>query len=84
MMTNGGLPYRVTILFEGEQECGSSSRPKFLRDNAKELKADIPLVCDTNVGCKNTRHHGQSARSRVRGSYCESRNEGKKVPAWLN
>ena len=48
MMTNGGLPCHVAILFEGEEECGSSSLPKFLRDNAQELKADIALVCDTN------------------------------------
>ncbi len=49
MMANGGLPCHVTILFEGEEECGSSSLPKFLRDNAEELKADIALVCDTNM-----------------------------------
>ena len=49
MMQNGGLPCHVTILFEGEEECGSSNLPKFLRDNAAELKADIALVCDTNM-----------------------------------
>lgn len=49
MMAHGGLPCDVTILFEGEEECGSSSLPQFLRDNAAELKADLALVCDTNM-----------------------------------
>ena len=49
LMAHGGLPCHVTILFEGEEECGSSSLPKFLHDNASELKADLALVCDTNM-----------------------------------
>ena len=42
MMANGGLPCNVTILFEGEEECGSSSLPQFLRDNAAEFVANHP------------------------------------------
>ncbi|MGE3245906.1 MAG: M20/M25/M40 family metallo-hydrolase [Beijerinckiaceae bacterium] len=49
LMANGGLPCHVTILFEGEEECGSSSLPQFLADNREELKADFALVCDTNM-----------------------------------
>ncbi len=45
----GGLPCRVTILFEGEEESGSKSLVPFLQANADELKADIALVCDTNM-----------------------------------
>ncbi|MDP4593608.1 MAG: M20/M25/M40 family metallo-hydrolase, partial [Beijerinckiaceae bacterium] len=48
-MANGGLPCHVTILFEGEEECGSSSLPAFLAANRQELKADFALVCDTNM-----------------------------------
>jgi acetylornithine deacetylase/succinyl-diaminopimelate desuccinylase-like protein len=47
--TIGGPPCQVTALFEGEEETGSPSLPAFLADNAKALKADIALVCDTSM-----------------------------------
>ena len=43
----GGPPCAVTALFEGEEEIGSPSLPAFLARNAKTLKADVALVCDT-------------------------------------
>ena len=47
--TEGSLPCKVTILFEGEEESGSPSLKPFLMANAEELKADFALVCDTNM-----------------------------------
>lgn len=46
---HGGLPCKVTIFFEGEEESGSPSLKPFLEANAEELKADFALVCDTGM-----------------------------------
>ena len=45
----GGPPCAVTALFEGEEETGSPSLAPFLAENAKLLKADVALVCDTGM-----------------------------------
>lgn len=50
----GALPCSVTIFFEGEEESGSPSLDGFLDANADELKADIALVCDTNMWNRET------------------------------
>ncbi|MBO6727136.1 MAG: M20/M25/M40 family metallo-hydrolase [Rhizobiaceae bacterium] len=46
---HGGLPCRVTVLFEGEEESGSPSLHPFLEANADELRADFAMVCDTGM-----------------------------------
>ncbi len=43
----GKLPLNITTMIEGEEECGSVNLPKFVRENAAELKQDLALVCDT-------------------------------------
>jgi acetylornithine deacetylase/succinyl-diaminopimelate desuccinylase-like protein len=45
----GTLPLDITIMIEGEEECGSKSLFGFVRDNASELKRDLALVCDTGM-----------------------------------
>ena len=45
----GGLPCRVTVFLEGEEESGSRSMPDFLRDHGAELAADCALICDTSM-----------------------------------
>jgi acetylornithine deacetylase/succinyl-diaminopimelate desuccinylase-like protein len=45
----GKLPARVTMLLEGEEESGSINLAPFLSANTDELKADLALVCDTDM-----------------------------------
>ena len=45
----GTLPLDITMLIEGEEECGSKHLFGFVRDNAAELRRDLALVCDTGM-----------------------------------
>ncbi len=50
----GSLPLPVTILFEGEEETGSPSLKPFLDAHKDELKADLALICDTDMWDEET------------------------------
>jgi acetylornithine deacetylase/succinyl-diaminopimelate desuccinylase-like protein len=41
----GSIPLDVTLMIEGEEECGSKSLFDFVRSNANEFKRDLALVC---------------------------------------
>src|SRR5688572_14878999 len=50
----GKLPLPITVMIEGEEECGSKNLFGFVRDNADEFKLDLALVCDTAMWDQNT------------------------------
>ena len=45
----GTLPVGITVLLEGEEETGGVNLPPFLASHADELRADVGLICDTNM-----------------------------------
>ncbi len=45
----GKLPATITMMVEGEEECGSGNLFPFVRENAGELRGDLALVCDTGM-----------------------------------
>jgi acetylornithine deacetylase/succinyl-diaminopimelate desuccinylase-like protein len=47
--TTGTLPVNVKFCLEGEEESGSKNLADFLASARDELKADVALVCDTDL-----------------------------------
>lgn len=64
---SGVLPCRVSLLIEGEEECGSTHFAPFLRANQAELKADLALACDTSMWNARTPALTMSLRGLVTG-----------------
>lgn len=50
----GALPVDVTILLEGEEECGGGNLRPFLDAHQERLKADVALICDTSMPDRET------------------------------
>jgi acetylornithine deacetylase/succinyl-diaminopimelate desuccinylase-like protein len=45
--TRGTPPVNVKCIFEGEEECGSPSLERFIREHAELLDADVAVISDT-------------------------------------
>ena len=50
----GSLPLPITMMIEGEEECGSKNLFEFVRTNADEFKLDLALICDTSMWDQKT------------------------------
>ncbi len=53
LKTGTPLPVNVTFLIEGEEEVGSQSLVSFVKQRAKQLRADYVIVSDTSMFSKN-------------------------------
>ncbi len=63
-----GIPARVTLVIEGEEEVGSPSLEPFLAANKHELMTDLAVISDTGMWDINT----PAVSTRLRGmAYCE-------------
>ncbi len=49
LSVHGSLPFRLTVLIEGDEEGDSEHIARFLEKQGKALKADIALICDTEI-----------------------------------
>ncbi|MGE0223145.1 MAG: dipeptidase [Acetobacteraceae bacterium] len=47
--TGGGIPARITVVLEGEEEVGSPNLEPFLAANKDSLRSDIALISDTGM-----------------------------------
>ena len=48
-VVHGGLPVRITVIIEGEEETSSDTLPRFLQEHRDQLHGDIVLISDTNM-----------------------------------
>jgi acetylornithine deacetylase/succinyl-diaminopimelate desuccinylase-like protein len=49
LSVHGSLPFRLTVLIEGDEEGDSQHIAQFLEKQGKALKADIAFICDTEI-----------------------------------
>jgi acetylornithine deacetylase/succinyl-diaminopimelate desuccinylase-like protein len=49
LTVHGSLPFRLTVLIEGDEEGDASHIDRFVAANVAKLKADVVVVCDTGL-----------------------------------
>lgn len=49
LAVHGGLPFRLTVMLEGDEEGDASHLDRFLEENAGEFAADAVFICDTSM-----------------------------------
>ena len=63
----GSLPFRLTILLEGDEEGDSTHLDRYVAKNRAKLKADIAFICDTGMWDAKT----PAITTRLRGCIAE-------------
>lgn len=46
---NGEFPADITVVLEGEEECGSPSLPEFIQHHRQVLVCDVAFICDAEM-----------------------------------
>lgn len=67
LSVHGSLPFRLTLLLEGDEEGDSTHFDRFLAENRRELAADAAFICDTGLWNDDT----PAIETRLRGCICE-------------
>jgi acetylornithine deacetylase/succinyl-diaminopimelate desuccinylase-like protein len=67
LRTVGPLPFRLTVLLEGDEEGDSTHFDRLLAENRKELAADAAFICDTDLWDDDT----PAINTMLRGIICE-------------
>ena len=67
LAVNGSLPFRLTVLLEGDEEGDSTHLDRFVAKNRDALKADVAFVCDTGMWDAKT----PAITTRLRGCIAE-------------
>ncbi len=49
LKVHGSLPFRLTVLLEGDEEGDASHLDRFLKRHAREFRADVAFICDTGM-----------------------------------
>jgi acetylornithine deacetylase/succinyl-diaminopimelate desuccinylase-like protein len=67
LKTTGRLPFRLTVLLEGDEEGDSTHLDAYLAKNRDRLKADVVFICDTGMWNAKT----PAITTRLRGCIAE-------------
>jgi acetylornithine deacetylase/succinyl-diaminopimelate desuccinylase-like protein len=62
------LPFRLTVLIEGDEEGDNAHLDRFIKKNRKEFAADVAFICDTGLWMDE---ETPFISARLRGCLCE-------------
>lgn len=67
LKVKGSLPFRLTVLIEGDEEGDSTHLDRYVEANRDRLKADVAFICDTGMWNAKT----PAITTRLRGCIAE-------------
>jgi acetylornithine deacetylase/succinyl-diaminopimelate desuccinylase-like protein len=68
LSVHGRLPFRLTVLIEGDEEGDNAHLDRFIKKNRKEFAADAAFICDTGLWMDE---RTPFISTRLRGCLCE-------------